>query len=289
MDESYHQGFAETIASIRKNYNQVLGDSRLLAADIAQNGKSFDTILVQYCADGSFSLEERKTRIASFILGTKRFEETSKDIQQRFSNVKTDVTSFAETFSSWADGKEGEVTSQIKELEKEISDLTEQLNQIKAAQTAMAAVAGAARPVATTLGTIFQPIQQLILIGGLITVVVSLAASLSLIVAAERVQHEINKKTSDKEDLEKQLEGIRKTRQELQSAQSNGLLSFTACIDVLPEYWNSTIRDAQSIHDWLENGADTTARPTYMNLNIDRRVKSYNSAAAYLEKYAHGG
>ncbi|KAI0008855.1 hypothetical protein F4779DRAFT_585538 [Xylariaceae sp. FL0662B] len=248
----------------------------------------FDTILVDYCADSSFSVEERKTRIASFISDTKQFEETAKDIQQGFSDVRTKFSSFVQTFSSWAEGKEGELTKQIKELEKEILDLNQQLNSINTAQKAMAAIAGAAIPISAALGNIFEPIKPLILIGGLITAVAALAASLGLMIAAERVQHEINQKTSEKADLEEQLDNIRNARQELQSMQLSGLQSFQACIDVLPQYWNSTVQDAQSIHGWLENGADTGARPVYLSLNVEKGIRSYDSTAMYLSKYAHG-
>lgn len=71
------------------------------------------------------------------------------------------------------------------------------------------------------------------------------------------VRHNINQKTSEKKDLEEQLENIRNARQELQSMQLGGLDSFQACMDVLPQYWKSTVQDAQSIHDWLEQGGET--------------------------------
>ncbi|KAE8405621.1 hypothetical protein BDV37DRAFT_244890 [Aspergillus pseudonomiae] len=288
IDQKYHEGFADTVAGIRQNYNQVLQDSRSLAADISQNGKSFDAIIVEYCADSSIAVEDRKSKVKSFISNTNSFEATAQDIQQRFSNIGTKFSSFVDTYSSWAKDKEGELTEQIKELEKDILELNQKLNTIEAAQKSMAAVAGAAIPIATALGTVFEPVKPLILIGGLITAVAALGASLGLLIAAERVQNQINAKTSEKEDLEKELENIRNARQELQGMQQSGLLSFQACLDVLPQYWNSTIQDARSIHDWLEKGAEATARPVYMSLNVDKGIKSYHSTAAYLDKYSHG-
>ncbi|KAI5919827.1 hypothetical protein F4810DRAFT_685862 [Camillea tinctor] len=290
IDKSYQQGFLDTVASIRKKYNQVLVDTRLLAASIAQKGRSFDKILVQYCADSNYSIEERKSRVASFISDTKKFESTSEDIQQRFTAVKTEFASFVETFTTWAEGKEGELTDKIKQLKKDIRDLNNTLGTIKAAQMAMAALAAAAIPAAMALGTVFEPIKPLILIGGLITAGVALSASIGLIIAAERVQHNINNKTSEKEDLEEQLERIQDTRQKVQSVQmeKSGLPLLQDCIDVLPEYWKCTIRDAQSIHAWLEKGAETQAIPMYMSLNVDKGIKAYDSAAGYLESYSHG-
>lgn len=68
------------------------------------------------------------------------------------------------TYSSWAEGKEGELTDQIKKLEQEISDLNDTLDSINAAQMAMAAIAGAAIPAATALGTVFEPLKPVFLV-----------------------------------------------------------------------------------------------------------------------------
>ncbi|KAK1143037.1 hypothetical protein N8T08_007101 [Aspergillus melleus] len=288
IDQSYHEGFADTLATIRSNYNDVLQGSRSLAADIAQNGQSFDTIIVPLSADSSVSVQDRKARVASFISDISKFESESDKVQQQFTQVRADFSDFVKTYSSWAENKEGELTELIKKLEQEISDLNDKLDSINAAQMAMAAIAGAAIPAATALGTVFEPLKPIFLIGGLITAAVALSASLGLIIAASRVRHEISQKTSEKEDLEEQLENIRNARQELQSMQLGGLESFQACMDVLPQYWKSTVQDAQSIHDWLDEGAGTEVRPVYMSLNVDKGVKSYNSTAGYLTKYAHG-
>ncbi|EHA25169.1 hypothetical protein ASPNIDRAFT_54032 [Aspergillus niger ATCC 1015] len=291
IDQRYNEGFADTIAGIRQDYNQVLQNSRNLAADISQNGKSFDKIIIKYCADSDIAIEDRKAKVKTFISNTNGFEATAKDIQEQYSNVKSKFSSFVETYSTWAEDKEGELTQQIADLEEEIRSLTQELNSIEAAQKVMAALAGAAIPIAGALGTIFEPVKPLILvmqIGGLIFAGVALAASIGLLIAAERVKNKINQKTFEKEDLEQLLENIRSARQDLQGMQQSGLLSFQACLDVLPQYWNSTVQNAESIHDWLEKGAETTARPMYMNLNVEKGVASYNSTAVYLDNYARG-
>ncbi|GKZ31386.1 hypothetical protein AbraIFM66950_011932 [Aspergillus brasiliensis] len=277
IDQKYNEGFADTVAGIRQDYNQVLQNSRNLAADISQNGKSshlsspivsnisfladlslgFDKIIIKYCADSSIAIEDRKAKVKTFISDTNKFEATANDIQEQFSSVKSKFSSF-------------------------------ELNSIETAQKVMAALAGAAIPIAGALGTFFEPVKPLILLGGLIFAGVALAASIGLLIAAGRVKNKINEKTFEKEDLEKLLETIRSARQDLQSVQQSGLLSFQACLDVLPQYWSSTVQNAQSIHDWLEKGAETTVRPMYMNLNVEKGVTSYNSTAVYLDKYARG-
>ncbi|GKZ24191.1 hypothetical protein AbraIFM66951_004013 [Aspergillus brasiliensis] len=288
IDQKYNEGFADTVAGIRQDYNQVLQNSRNLAADISQNGKSFDKIIIKYCADSSIAIEDRKAKVKTFISDTNKFEATAKDIQEQFTSVKSNFSSFVDTYTTWAEDKEGELTQQIADLEEEIRSLTQELNSIETAQKVMAALAGAAIPIAGALGTFFEPVKPLILLGGLIFAGVALAASIGLLIAAGRVKNKINEKTFEKEDLEKLLETIRSARQDLQSVQQSGLLSFQACLDVLPQYWSSTVQNAQSIHDWLEKGAETTVRPMYMNLNVEKGVTSYNSTAVYLDKYARG-
>lgn len=235
---------------------------------------------------------------------TNGFEATAKDIKEQYSNVKSKFSSFVETYSTWAEDKEGELTQQIADLEEEIRSLTQELNSIEAAQKVMAALAGAAIPIAGALGTIFEPVKPLILVRdkhsrkehcssqasylllnlrlcrlgasfslaslSLPLLVYSLPLNVRFCYASPRmswelsthvgVKNKINQKTFEKEDLEQLLENIRSARQDLQGMQQSGLLSFQACLDVLPQYWNSTVQNAQSIHDWLEKGAETTVR-----------------------------
>ncbi|PYH71325.1 uncharacterized protein BO88DRAFT_451997 [Aspergillus vadensis CBS 113365] len=287
IDQKYNEGFADTVAGIRQDYNQVLQNSRNLAADISQKGKSFDKVIVKYCADSTISLEDRKAKAKAFVSDINKLGATAEDIQEQFSAVKNNFSSFVDTYSTWAEGKEGELTQQIADLEQEIRSLTQELNSLETAEKAMVALAGAALPIAGALGEIFQPVKPLILIGGLIFAGVSLAAALGLYIAAGVVKNKINQKTYEKQDLEKLLETIRSAHQDLQGMQQSGLLSFQACLDVLPQYWSSTVQNAQSIYDWLEKGGET-ARPVYMNLNVEKGVESYNATAAYLDTYARG-
>lgn len=140
---------------------------------------------------------------------TNKLGAIAEDIQEQFSAVKNNFSSFVDTYSTWAEGKEGELTQQIEDLEQEIRSLTQELNSIETAQKVMVALAGAAIPIANALGTLFEPVKPLILvrdkvpqltllspnklpftkswlgqIGGLIFAGVALAAVLGLYIAA---------------------------------------------------------------------------------------------------------
>ena len=71
-------------------------------------------------------------------------------------------------------------------------------------------------------------------------------------------EHEIDEKTKRKEKLEKQLEKIRQTRKELELLGNNSLNSFRLSAGILAGYWQSTIKDAQEIQHWLNEGAKST-------------------------------
>ncbi|KOS21276.1 hypothetical protein ESCO_006791 [Escovopsis weberi] len=146
IDQVYQSGFQATLIKIQDTFTDILRESRLLAVDI-----EFDKIMVKFCANPNYTVDQRRARIGEFITEAKGFEDGAKGVQQRYTDLVTSFQSFVLSFSGWARDKEGELTSQIKGLEAELSDLGKQLNDIKTAQTAMTSLAGVVLPVTSLL------------------------------------------------------------------------------------------------------------------------------------------
>ncbi|KAE8353396.1 hypothetical protein BDV28DRAFT_133255 [Aspergillus coremiiformis] len=290
IDQIYESGFQKTLIGIQDTFKAILRDSRYLAVDIGQHGEQFDKIIIKFCANTDYTVDERRTRIAKFISDAREFENSAKDIQQRYSDLTASFQAFISSFSGWAKDKEGELTTQIKDLEKELEDLNKTLNDIKAAQTALGSVAGVVIPISSILiaSQVFPGLNALILVGGLIAAGLALSAVIGLAIAASRLQNEIDEKTAEKRKLEEQLEQIRNAREELQYLGLTSLPEFKSCVQVLSEYWQTTSRDAQLIQTWLEKGADYADQPEYMKMNLEKAVNTYASMSVYLYEYAAG-
>ncbi|KAF5863375.1 hypothetical protein ETB97_010256 [Aspergillus alliaceus] len=291
IDQIYESGFQKTLIGLRDTFQGILRDSRYLATNIGQHGElEFDKIIIKFCADTNYTVEERKTRIAKFIADAQEFETSAKAVQERYSELSSSFQAFISSFSGWAKDKEGELTNQIKALVEELEKLNQTLNDIKTAQTAITSIAGVAIPIASLLiaSKVFPGLESIILIGGLIAAGVAISAVIGLAIAANRVQNDIDEKTREKKNLEEELEQIRKAREELQYLGLTSLSEFKSCVLVLSNYWQSTSRDAQLIQAWLEKGADYADQPEYMKMNLEKAVDTYASMAVYLYEYAAG-
>jgi hypothetical protein len=74
------------------------------------------------------------------------------------------------------------------------------------------------------------------------------------------VKDQIAAKTNEKQELEKEIEKIRRARQELELLGATSLQSFKACVQILAGYWQTTIKDAREIQTWLDEGAKDAVR-----------------------------
>ncbi|PLB48705.1 hypothetical protein P170DRAFT_509445 [Aspergillus steynii IBT 23096] len=288
VDNIHHSSFSKPLQELQKEYQDVLGDSRLLAVEISQYGTSFDLVVIKFCGDDSISITERQERIHSYIKKASEFEVKAKGIDNRFEGLVQSFSQLVNSFSEWAKDREGELTEKIKKLDDELKALNKKLSALQTAQLSVAAVGAAVLPVTTILSTLFPPFSSIILIGGLIAAGVAIGTSVGLIIAANAVKDEIEDKTSEKKNLEKDIEKIRQARQELVLLGNNSLSSFRACVQVLSGYWKFAIRDAKEIETWLEKGAQTADQPQYMKANLNHAVNNYQVMAQYLKEYALG-
>ncbi|KAF5857398.1 hypothetical protein ETB97_005890 [Aspergillus alliaceus] len=289
VDDIHKSNFTTPLQKVQKEYQDVLSDSRLLAVDISQYGSSFDKVIITFCAEGSIPVSERKEKIKQYIQKAVQLEQNAKNIDNRFEDVVQSFSHLVNSFSDWAKDKEGKLTDQIKKLDEELKDLNKKLSRLQSAQAAVTAYGGYATSIAGIIaGLVPPPFSLITAIGGMLAAGASIAVVIGLMIAINNVKEEIEDKTNEKRSLEKDLEKLRQTRQDLVLLGNSSLPSFRSNVQILTGYWKMTIKDAKDIQVWLEKGAQTTDQPQYMKLNLNNAVKSYEVIGQYLLEYAEG-
>ncbi|KAF5857400.1 hypothetical protein ETB97_005892 [Aspergillus alliaceus] len=288
IDQIHKSNFLPDLSSHQKTFNSILQDSRLLSADISQYGKSFDEIIVQFCADKTISLQERINKIGEFIKRAEEFENRSADTHSRFEKLMHDFTTFVGHFSSWAKGKEGELTTEIESLNKEIQELQEKLQKLQKSLVILGVAAGVGLPVLAVATALSGPFAPFVAIGGLIALGATAASIAGISIAIVVTSNQIEAKQTEKEKLLNQVEKIQHTRQDLVDLGKEKLTVFTDSVKILTGYWTRTTANAREIKDWLEDGANMADQPKFMEMNLKHGVRIYSALAVYLENYASG-
>ncbi|KAF5581674.1 hypothetical protein FPANT_8816 [Fusarium pseudoanthophilum] len=256
VDRVHESGFAKVLLEHKDTYIRLLIGSRKTAMRIAQHGKSFDNIVIQFCADKSISIPDREKKIQEFIDTAEGFKKDSSRLDSRFQDLIADFSRFVDGFSEWAKDKEKELSDKVKKLEEEIKALKKKLVDLKISRDVFALIGGSILPILGILIKIFEiaklPILPL-LIGGLIAAGVAMAIIIGLLVAIHLTEHELEMKEDEKKKLEDQKELIRATRTELETL-----------------------------------GSDDQEEPRYMKDNLNSAVTIYSVMAQYMEEYARG-
>ncbi|PLB48703.1 hypothetical protein P170DRAFT_359049 [Aspergillus steynii IBT 23096] len=288
IDQIHMSNFLPELEKHQKTFNDILGDSRLLATDISQYGKSFDGIIVQFCADQTISVDDRIKQIGDYIEKTQKFEDDSTSIKNRFDSLTSDFTKFVGTFGTWAKDKEGELNDQIKELNKEIAELNAKLVKLQKSLMVLGIAAGVGLPALAVAAALSGPFAPFVAIGGLIALGATAASIAGISIAIAVTSNDIKAKQSEKEGLQEQIEQIQHARQELQDLGTQKLKVFTDNVNVLSGYWTATTAQAHEIQAWLKDGASMAKRPKYMQMNLDHGVQIYAALSVFLDNYASG-
>ncbi|PYH92382.1 hypothetical protein BO71DRAFT_442457 [Aspergillus ellipticus CBS 707.79] len=288
IDAIHKSNFQPEISNLKETYQKILADSRDLAARMSVQVETFDDMIVPLCAESSISVDVRTQQLNIFLQNSASSGENATAIQGRFTDLSTSFERFVGTFSDWAKDKEGEITEQIKVVSQELDDLNKTLSALNASLAVFENIAEYSLPVTGGLSVLMPQFAPFFLIGGLISVGLSVATIAGLSIAKSITEGKIITKTREKENLEAQLEQIRQTRAELEDLGNASLVRFADAIAILTGSWGSTAEDAQRIRVWLGEGAVEAKQPEYMRLNLRYNVKKYDAISEYLEYYARG-
>ncbi|PWY69096.1 hypothetical protein BO70DRAFT_382634 [Aspergillus heteromorphus CBS 117.55] len=288
IDGIHKSNFHPEITRLKETYQQILADSRDLAAGIRVRLEVFDSVIIRLCAEPSISVDIRTRELNNFLETSASSERDVIAIEGRFNDLSTSFAKFVGTFSDWAKDREGQITEQIRVVQHELDELNKTLSALNASMTAFKAVCGATWPFTKALAKLMPKFAPFIMIGGLITAGVSVAAIAGLAIAISITEQRIITKTREKTNLQEQLEQIRQTRSELEDFGNASLVDFADAISILAGSWESTAEDAQRIKVWLGEGAVEGKQPEYMRLNTRYNVRKYDAISAYLQYYARG-
>lgn len=279
-------GYSPKLKGFQERYRGIWERSKLFATDLAHQGKTFDEIVVKYCADPKNSVQQRRERIEGWITKTESIQESSLALEREFHNLTGDLQSFFHDFSSWAQPRVDELEKDIKKLKDKIEELKKEIEELnKALIGVLAGGIGGGFAIAIA-GWWLGPIA---VIGGLIVAGLSVFAALGIAIALGVKRDKLRDVEKSKEEKDKELKRITSAREQLEKL-SNGtdsdIMEFRAGIQMISGVWQTALQDAREIKNYLDD-ADTDAnQPTYMRQSLDEGVKIYNRMATYLYEYA---
>ncbi|KAI9649562.1 hypothetical protein NHQ30_002142 [Ciborinia camelliae] len=257
IDNTHRTRFAPELLQLQQQYHENLRESQNLAADISIRARNFDEMTIRFCGEDSIPIETRKTRIESFISTVSLFEESAHGIQDRYKNLTNDFSHFVASFSIWAKDKEGRLTEQIESLQRDLENLEKQLSMIHTELEIYWSRLSAGIEMAFEIAQTFPKATLFAMIGGLIFATATLSSIAALYVLEMRVELQIHQKTRQKNDLQAQLETIRRARSELEDTSLN---KFGTVIQGLSSSWDELIKEGRIIQEWLAKGADVSVR-----------------------------
>ncbi|GAB1197560.1 hypothetical protein APSETT444_006857 [Aspergillus pseudonomiae] len=257
IDQLEKTNFLTQLNEQKKKYRDVLQKSRLLAADISQYGSSkstdvlgqlslgfpkltpaplgFDELIVPLCADQSLTVDQRLGQIDKFIARANDFQEQGNEINKSFDTLIDGFIEFTAQFSSWGKDKEQELNNDIKEIDKQLAELTQKLADLR-------------------------------------TSLIALGVGLGVGLSAAVVSNQIEGKKRERQDKSDEIDKIRLARRNLEDMGNSQLTVFRDNVKVLQSYWTSMQADAEAIKGWLKSGADMANVPKYMKIALDEAV-----------------
>ncbi|KAK6971976.1 hypothetical protein R3P38DRAFT_2813055 [Favolaschia claudopus] len=130
------QGFSNT-------YNELLQQSKNLAAVIAGYADQYDEAILLLVSDDTISVEDRITIVNGFIAQTSAFNTTANALALQFQDLVTDIGEFKGNFNDFAATRSASDTMQIESLITQIGQLKEEVAAIQASTIGLAIGAGA--------------------------------------------------------------------------------------------------------------------------------------------------
>ncbi|PLB44183.1 hypothetical protein P170DRAFT_450366 [Aspergillus steynii IBT 23096] len=288
IDQLEQTNFLTQLNNHKTSYQDVLQQSRNLAADISQYGSSFDQLIVPLCADESLTVEQRTEQIDRFITKADDFETQGNEINKNFESLINNFVSFTSQFSQWGKDKEQQLNDEIAEIDNQLVELTKKLADLQTSLISLGVGLGVGLTVAGIGLALSGPVAPFILIGGLIFAGATAASVAGIAIAMGVVANQIDEKKRERAEKADEIDKIQLARRNLEDMGDSQLIVFRDNVKVLQSYWTSMQADAREIKGWLQNGADLASMPSYMKSALDNAVTVYASMAQYMDEYAKG-
>jgi len=273
---------------IKQTYRKVVDDSRILAIESSVYAKTFDLVIVNYCADPNVSISDRKIRVQKYIDDAEEIRVKAEVMKGRYAALITDFEKFINTFSSWGQEQEGDMDQRIKDLQNKLDELANEIAKIDEVITIVWAAFSATLGIAGILIALFPPAAPFIVAAGAVIAEAQVVALIGLYGTKAKLQGDRRNIEGQIKDLEGELSRLKATRAKLEARGKADLRVFSDNILVLQNVWALAEQDAKKIRTWLEEGANNAEYPEYMRTRLERGVEAYAAMAQYLTDYANG-
>ncbi|KDN60676.1 hypothetical protein CSUB01_04084 [Colletotrichum sublineola] len=213
-------------------------------------------------------------------------ESEAGKIHEVFSKFLTDLTTYTGRFDCWATEKEGILTGQINQLNKEIGDLKQELAKLTTAMIALGGVAGVGLPALLVGAACAGPYAPIVIGIGVLFAIGTVGAITGMAFRSSAIKKEIEEKESQT-NLKTQVNAIQQSRSELKALGVTLADDNANVVGIINTAWSYCQDDAVEIKKWLENGAGDTDIREYMALELGKADNIYS--VMRLKLNANGG
>ncbi|GKZ74013.1 hypothetical protein AnigIFM60653_005285 [Aspergillus niger] len=262
----------EEYEPILRLYCETMRDGIPLSNTIAQYAEDFDNKIIEFCADGSLTIDERLSTIREYIKDAQGYQTTADEMHSTLESVFDKTLDFVNQL-----GSQSLLKPDAKD-EKEAKTVRVRRTSAKTIFSAGSAGPLDAKVPALKVALV-SPFGRYVMVAGLLGVANAEAINAAFSLAASMANWEYVPIDRIISDLATRSGSGTDTNTEYFN-------EFREHIEVLAGYWQSTLVDAREIELWLNDGASFVDMPTYMNMALNEGAKIYVEVGKYLRLYA---
>ncbi|GLA50437.1 hypothetical protein CBS115989_7750 [Aspergillus niger] len=262
----------EEYEPILRLYYETMRDGIPLSNTIAQYAEDFDNKIIEFCADGSLTIDVRLLTILEYIKVAQGYQTTADEMHSTLESVFDKTLDFVDQLGS-------------QSLLKPDAKDEKEAKTVRARRTSAKTIfsAGSAGPLDAKVPALkvalVSPFGRYVMVAGLLGVANAEAINAAFSLAASMANWEYVPIDRVMSDLATRSGSGTDTNTEYFN-------EFREHIEVLAGYWQSALVDAREIELWLNDGASSVDMPTYMNMALNEGAKIYVEVGKYLRLYA---
>ncbi|KDQ12209.1 hypothetical protein BOTBODRAFT_57031 [Botryobasidium botryosum FD-172 SS1] len=284
---SFKDGFVDLSrqwSAYRKEYTQLLWESRAVAGRARSDAAIFHDTVIPWLQEDNVNLAEKIAGLGKYIKSLEGNVESSKDLSQRYSNLKRNVEKFSRDWNATIESCKTQIAAiskNVKALDEQIHELGQKIQGFIAFLMGGCAVAVGGAGAAAILGVIC-PLTCMIIWAGAAAV----AAGGAIYYRHVKQQHDElietrDEKLRERKSLRKDLNTMQQLRSSLVSTAPE-IQNVIDTIGTFAQVWNMICMDAQGIKDRLEK----TQQLTFMaKRNLQTTADMYQTLCSALYQF----
>ncbi|GFF22973.1 hypothetical protein IFM46972_00520 [Aspergillus udagawae] len=281
LDAIEVSGFEPEMRGYLLEYDAILQLAGRVALDMEPLGEHFDKMLLPVCYNDKVSKEAKRQLVDNFLKDTAQQEKDAREAQKRIRELKENFNRFVAKFDDWGKDKEGELLEEIKQLQRDIQGLRQDIlkveKEIEDLQFVMKLVSSL-----SLIGLLFGGWTALII--GLVGVI-GVAATAAAISAKQEKIKRLNKEILAKEgkiqEKEQEIKLIQEARSMLTTLRDSNLDTISADILLVDNFWQRMRADTFALLDYVEDGTAFE----YIEDVMEYGIETYKDLGVYVADY----